>query len=74
MQRVVMTKTRAGEPPERSNGSEETGDEAKQAAEFAIHEHIGRQLKSLFDEVAAEPIPQRLRSLLEELERKQSKS
>ena len=69
-----MTNTRTGEPPERSNGSEDVGDEATPAAEFAIHEHIGRQLKGLFDGVAAEPIPQRLRSLLEELERKQSKS
>ena len=69
-----MSKSRACEPPERSNGSEETDDEAVPAGEFAIHEHIGRQLKALFDEVAAEAIPQRLRSLLEELERKQSKS
>lgn len=36
---------------------------------FPIHEHIGRTLKALFDGVAAQPIPDRLRKLLGELER-----
>jgi hypothetical protein len=39
--------------------------------EFAIHEHIGRHLKIMFDAVANEPIPEKLRQLLDELERKQ---
>ncbi len=42
-------------------------------AAFAMHEHIGRQLKAMFDEVAAQPIPPKLAELLEELERKQAK-
>jgi hypothetical protein len=40
---------------------------------FPIHEHIGRTLKSLFEEVEAQPIPEKLRELLEELERKKEK-
>ena len=38
-----------------------------------MHEHIGRQLKAMFEEVVAQPVPDRLRKLLEDLERKRSK-
>ena len=41
--------------------------------QFAVHEHIGAQLKAMFDEVLEEPVPDKLRELLEELERKQPK-
>ena len=34
---------------------------------FPMHEHIGRTLKALFDEVAAQPIPEKLRALLRRL-------
>jgi len=37
-----------------------------------MHEHIGDQLKAMFDEVVTQPVPDRLRKLLEDLERKQS--
>ena len=47
-------------------------DAAKKA--FPLHEHIGRQLKAMFDDVAREPVPQKLLELLEKLERKQTKS
>jgi hypothetical protein len=39
-----------------------------------MHEHIGRQLKAMFDEVVTQPVPDKLRQLLEDLERKQSKT
>jgi hypothetical protein len=39
---------------------------------FPMHEHIGDQLKAMFDEVVTQPVPDRLRKLLEDLERKQS--
>ena len=41
-------------------------------AVFPMHEHIGDQLKAMFDEVVTQPVPDRLRKLLEDLERKQS--
>ncbi len=41
--------------------------------EFVLHEHIGSRLKAMFDEVVEEPVPDKLRALLEELERKQPK-
>ena len=41
---------------------------------FPMHEHIGRQLKAMFDEVVTQPVPDKLRKLLEDLERKQSKT
>jgi len=58
--------------------SETTAEPAQPAAEraapeFAIHEYIGRQLKLMFDEVASEPVPERLVELLEQLERKETK-
>jgi hypothetical protein len=39
-----------------------------------IGDAIGRRLRALFDSVAAEPVPERLRELLDELERKAGKA
>lgn len=39
-----------------------------------LHEHIGRKLRTMFDDVVAEPIPDKFRELLEDLERKKPKS
>ena len=36
---------------------------------FPMHEHIGRKLKAMFDEVVDQPRPDRLRKLLGDLER-----
>jgi hypothetical protein len=47
-----------------------SGDEPQPV--FPIHEHIGRQLKTLFEEVSDQPVPDKLRRLLEELEKKES--
>jgi Anti-sigma factor NepR len=41
---------------------------------FAIQEHIGRQLRGIFEDVVAQPVPEKFRQLLEELARKQRKS
>ena len=38
-----------------------------------LSEHIGRELRSMFDGVVAEPVPDRFRELLEALAEKQSK-
>jgi hypothetical protein len=54
------------EPRARSGPSGSKGNE--------IGDAIGRQLKSLFDDVAAEPVPDKLRELLDELERKSGKT
>lgn len=37
-----------------------------------LQQHIGRQLKAVYEEVAQQPIPDRFVRLLEELERKQA--
>jgi len=39
-----------------------------------LQAHIGRQLRSLYDEVLKEPVPDHLRTLLAELEKKSSGS
>jgi Anti-sigma factor NepR len=46
--------------------------DAAPGGDFAIHEHIGRQLRGIFDEVVTQPVPDKFRKLLDELERKQS--
>ena len=43
----------------------------RQAA-FPVHEHVGRRLKEMFDEVTTQPIPDKFVKLLEELEHRQS--
>jgi Anti-sigma factor NepR len=39
-----------------------------------LQAHIGRQLRSLYDEMLKEPVPEHLRELLAELEKKSSGS
>jgi hypothetical protein len=54
-----------------------TGTQARQGASLSAEEglspnlqaHIGRHLRAVFDEVAREPIPDRLLQLLKDLER-----
>ena len=41
-----------------------------QAEQFPMHEHSGKQLKTMCDQMLDEPVPDKLRELLEELERK----
>jgi len=42
------------------------------AAEFG--KQIGERLRAMFNDVVTEPVPEKFRALLEELERKSSKS
>jgi hypothetical protein len=39
-----------------------------------LGEQIGHRLKAMFQDVVAEPVPEKFRQLLEELERKSAKS
>lgn len=39
-----------------------------------VAEGIGHKLRAMFDDVVAEPVPEKFRTLLEELERKSSKT
>jgi hypothetical protein len=51
--------------PEAGAGSARSGSEGSE-----LGDAIGRPLRTLFDEVAAEPVPDEIRGLLDELERK----
>jgi hypothetical protein len=55
-----MTQAGSKRPTKRPDGkkSEELG------------EHIGRELRAMFEDVVAEPVPERFQKLLEELEQK----
>ncbi len=48
------------------------GDEHQNAGTLGpdLQAHIGRQLRSMYDEVLKEPVPDRLRELLRQLEQK----
>jgi anti-sigma factor NepR-like protein len=66
-----MTKRGAPEQP----GPDERADPQdadRPTAAFPVHEHIGRQLRAMFDDVEQQPLPDRIRKLLEKLERKRS--
>lgn len=45
--------------------------DAPDKAPAQISEHIGRELRSMFEDVVSEPVPERFRKLLEELEKKE---
>ena len=44
----------------------------RKAAELG--EHIGKELRAMFQDVVAEPVPEKFQKLLDELERKRSGS
>jgi hypothetical protein len=53
-------------------GTPKKGDRSERTA--GLTEYIGRELRAMFDDVVAEPVPERFRELLEELEKKQPKT
>jgi hypothetical protein len=53
-------------------GSSEMDTQADPKLGPDLQAHIGRQLRSLYDEVLKEPVPDRLRDLLQQLEQKPS--
>ena len=67
-----MGKRSKSDPPGSGNATA-PDQEPQQDAPFEIRERIGRQLRSMFDEVVEQPMPDKLRRLLEELARKSSK-
>jgi hypothetical protein len=72
-----MAKAGVHKPPGSGGNAEKPSKSAREhveGADFPMHEHIGRQLKLLYDEIASEPIPEKLRELLDKLDRKEKKS
>jgi hypothetical protein len=39
---------------------------------FPVHEHVGRRLKEMFEEVTTQPIPDKFVKLLEDLQQRQA--
>lgn len=68
-----MNKHKARKPADGGSQPAAAGREPAPDAAAAIQEHIGRQLRAMFEDVVAQPVPEKLRRLLEELARKQSK-
>jgi Anti-sigma factor NepR len=70
-----MSKSSKRRPPKPQIGGD-GGDKLKAGAgaPFPVHEHVGRHLKALFDDVTSRPIPDKFVKLLEGLERKQGKA
>jgi hypothetical protein len=64
--------TMAKRKPDREQDQSAPAPAAAAGNDFALHEHIGRQLRGIFDEVVTQPVPEKFRKLLDELERKQS--
>ena len=53
------------------NGADDPA--AKPAIDKNIRNHLGRKLKASYDELVRQPVPDRFRQLLEELERQEKK-
>jgi hypothetical protein len=64
--------TMAKRKPDRRSQPPTAGAADSGGGDFAMHEHIGRQLRGIFEEVVTQPVPEKFRKLLDELERKQT--
>jgi hypothetical protein len=58
----------AGASPTRAPAAVEAGLESE------VQAHLGRQLRALYDEVAGQPVPDRFRKLLDQLEQMEAKA
>ena len=67
MTKPTSKQDKAPQVPPKPGASKDSDKAAK------LSEHIGRELRSMFDGVVAEPVPDRFLELLEALEKKQSK-
>jgi Anti-sigma factor NepR len=57
-----------------SNGDAPTEAGGESARDhLSVQDHIGQELRAMFDEVVAQPVPERLRKLLEQLAAKHPK-
>lgn len=56
----------------KGNTASETDDEGP-ALSKAIQDHLGRRLKATYVDLVSQPVPDRFRLLLEELERREKK-
>jgi hypothetical protein len=65
-----MVKSRAQQPSPTTPGAAKQ--RARDPAAADVGRQIGEKLRSMFDDVLTEPVPERFRALLEELERKSS--
>jgi Anti-sigma factor NepR len=71
-----MIKPSPGQPSATPSDEPETGAESAPSGSQGgeLGDAIGRRLRTLFDDVAAEPVPDKIRELLDELERKSGKT
>jgi hypothetical protein len=70
-QNATMIKQLTRRPPATPPATPKAATGPPKGAE--ISEQIGRELRAMFDGVVAEPVPEKFRQLLEELERKTGK-
>jgi hypothetical protein len=71
-QRATMIKRHLYGPTATPTAAPDEGRSAR-PTDAEVRERIGRELRSLFDDVVAEPVPERFLWLLKELERKSGK-
>jgi Anti-sigma factor NepR len=62
--RGTPKRSKTDKPAGKPAGSGQASDQV-----FPMREHIGRKLKAMFDEVVDQPLPDRLRKLLGDLDR-----
>jgi hypothetical protein len=58
--------------PPQGQAAEPKSPDTEKAAQLS--EYIGQELRSMFDDIVSEPVPERFRELLEELQKKRPKA
>ena len=59
----------SSEPPS-SDGAPQGRDQTSSRMKPQVQEHIGRQLRAVYDDVLKQPLPDRFRELMEKLDQK----
>jgi hypothetical protein len=69
----TMAKRDESKPPRKDKPADPPPSSPGASEQFPFHEHIGRQLKAMFDEVVEQPVPDKFRELLKKLGDKEPK-
>ena len=70
---VAMEPVRSNERPKADPGSEPLEANSEPAIDRGVQKHLGRKLQASYEDLVSQPVPERFRRLLEELEQREKK-
>jgi hypothetical protein len=62
------------DPMDKTSAGTSGGAAANAAFEAALQDHIGRQLRAIYQDIVSQPVPERFLELLDKLENKPDKT